>query len=73
MQNQLEQSARIHVKVAIKNAKGDKEDKKDYYFYNVGVQEVAGTVGGSTSIVCGGCDDSMGVLYGLLANIRGWQ
>jgi len=72
LENQPEQSSRIHVKVAIKNAKGDKEDKKDYYFYNVGAREVGdGTVGGpGTSIICDGCDDSMDVLYGLLTKIR---
>jgi hypothetical protein len=72
LENQPEQSSRIHVKVAIKNAKGDKEDKKDYYFYNVGAQEVGdGAVGGpGTSIICDGCDDSMDVLYGLLTKIR---
>jgi tetratricopeptide (TPR) repeat protein len=72
LENQPEQSSRIHVKVAIKNAKGDKEDKKDYYFYNVGAREVGdGAVGGpGTSIICDGCDDSMDVLYGLLTRIR---
>jgi hypothetical protein len=60
------------VKVAIKNAKGDKEDKKDYYFYNAGASAIDGTADGrpSVSIICDGCDDSMDVLYGLLTRIR---
>jgi hypothetical protein len=70
--NQPEQSSRLHVKVAIKNQKGDKEDKKDYYFYNAGATAVGdGSVGGpGTSIICSGCDDSMNVLYALLTKIR---
>jgi peptidyl-prolyl cis-trans isomerase A (cyclophilin A) len=60
------------VKVAIKNKKGDKEDKKDYYFYNIGAREDGdGTVGGpGTSIVCSGCDGSMNLLYAVLTKIR---
>jgi hypothetical protein len=70
--NQPAQSSRIHVKVAIKNKKGDKENKKDFYFYNAGATGVGdGTVGGpGASIICSGCDDSMDVLYGLLTKIR---
>jgi hypothetical protein len=72
LENQPEQSSRIHVKVAIKNAKGDKEDKKDYYFYNAGASAIDGTANGrpSVSIICDGCDESMDVLYGLLTKIR---
>ncbi len=72
LETQPERSSRIHVKVAIKNAKGDKEDKKDYYFYNAGASAIDGTADGrpSVSIICDGCDDSMDVLYGLLTRIR---
>lgn len=75
LENQPEQSSRLHVKVTIKNKKGDKEDKKDYYFYNVGAREDGdGTVGGpGTSIVCSGCDGSMNLLYALLTRIRSGQ
>ena len=73
LENQPEQSSRIHVKVAIKNAKGDKEDKKDYYFYNAGASAIDGTADGrpSVSIICDGCDDSMNTLYALLQRVRG--
>ena len=72
LENQPEQASRIHVKVAIKNAKGDKEGKKDYYFYNAGASAIDGTADGrpGVSIICDGCDDSMDVLYGLLTKIR---
>ena len=72
LENQPEQSSRLHVKVAIKNAKGDKEDKKDYYFYNAGASAIDVTVDGrpGVSIICDGCDDSMDVLYRLLTRIR---
>ena len=72
LENQPEQSSRIHVRVAIKNAKGDKEDKKDYYFYHASASAIDGTANGrpSVSIICDGCDDSMDVLYGLLTKIR---
>jgi hypothetical protein len=73
--NQPEQSSRLHVKVAVKNKKGDKENKKDYYFYNAGAIGVGeGTVGGpGASIICSGCDDSINLLYVLLTRIRDRQ
>jgi hypothetical protein len=57
---------RVHLKVAIKNKKGDKEDKKDFDFFNA-----ASTVGRDKGILgneieCNGCDDSIRVLYSLL-------
>jgi hypothetical protein len=58
--------------VAIKNKKGTKEDKKDYYFYSAGARAVGGgPVGEGASIDCGACDDSMNVLYSLLQKLRG--
>ncbi len=68
--NQREQLSRLHVKLAIKNKKGDKEDKKDFYFYNTAAQVMEGT-NGYGPIVCSRCDDSMNVLYALLVSIRG--
>lgn len=73
LENQPQRSSRIHVQVAIPNKKGNKEDKKDYYFYNAGTVAMgSGTPGGEgTSFVCNGCDDSMNVLYTLLQKVRG--
>jgi hypothetical protein len=69
--NQPDQASRLHVKVAIMNKKGTKEDKKDYYFYSAGATAVGGGPDGQgASISCGGCDDSMNVLYALLTKIR---
>ena len=63
-----------HVKVAVKNKKGTKDDKKDFYFYSAGASAVGGGPGGQgASISCSGCDDSMNVLYALLTKIRGGQ
>lgn len=70
--NQVEQVSRLHVKVAIKNKKGDKEDKKDFYFYNSAAQVKEGT-NGYGPIVCSRCDDSMNVLYALLQKVRGMR
>ena len=65
------QQASIYVKVAVKNKKGNKEDKKDYYFYSAGARAVGGGQGGAgASISCSGCDDSMNILYGLLTGSR---
>jgi hypothetical protein len=64
----------LHVKVAVKNRKGTKDDKKDYYFYSVGARAAGGGPNGEgASIDCGNCDDSMNVIYGLLTKIRGGQ
>ena len=62
---------RVHMKVAIKNKKGDKEDKKDFDFFNAGA-----TVGRDNGILgneieCNRCDDSISVLYSLLLMVRG--
>ncbi len=62
---------RVHMKVAIKNKKGDKEDRKDFDFFNA-----AATVGRNKGILgneieCNGCDDSISVLYSLLQMVSG--
>jgi hypothetical protein len=63
-----------HVKVGVKNKKGTKDDKKDYYFYSAGASAVGGGPGGQgASISCSGCDDSMNVLFSLLTRVRGGQ
>jgi uncharacterized caspase-like protein len=61
---------RIHMKVAIRNSKGDKEDKRDFDFFNAGA-----TVGPDKGILgneieCRRCDDSISVLYSLLQMVR---
>jgi hypothetical protein len=71
LENQPEQSSRIHLRVAIKNKKGNKEIKQDYYWYNAGAQAMGGDgYGQGASISCDGCDDSMDGLYGLLTKFR---
>ena len=66
-----QQNARIHIKVAVKNRKGDKESTKDFYFYSPGAVAVGTGPGGSGgSISCNECDDSMSVLYKLLQKVR---
>ena len=62
---------RAHLKVAIKNKRGDKEDKKDFDFFNA-----ASTVGRNKGLLgneieCHGCDDSIRVLYSLLQMVSG--
>ena len=82
--NEPQQNARIHIKAAVKNKKGNKESTKDFYFYSptavaVGATgpERGGAVGttgpGSAggSISCNASDDSMSVLYALLQKVRG--
>jgi len=75
LENQPQWASRVHVQVAIRNKKGDKEDKKNYYFYNAGATPTgAGALGGAgTSISCNGCDDSMNVLFVLLEMVRGMK
>jgi tetratricopeptide (TPR) repeat protein len=75
LENQPERASRLHLQVAIKNKKGDKEEKNDYYFYNAGaIATGAQAPGGEgTSFICTGCDDSMDVLYVLLAKLHGGQ
>jgi hypothetical protein len=60
------------MRVALKNRKGDKEETKDFYFYNARAAAAGdATVGGpGQSIVCNGCDSSMNTLYAILARIR---
>jgi len=60
---------RLRLKVLIKNKKGDKEDKKDFYFYNTAAQVQSGT-GGYGPIICAGCDDSLDVLLAIIMRFR---
>jgi hypothetical protein len=73
LENQPQFASRLYVQVAVKNKKGYKEDKKNYYFYNAGAAATgAGVPGGTgTSISCSGCDDSMSILYELLTKAHG--
>ncbi len=67
-----QQNARIHVKVAVRNKKGDKESTKNLYFYSPGAVAVGtGPGGAGGSISCKGCDDSMSILYALIQKVRG--
>ncbi|HEY6393313.1 MAG TPA: caspase family protein [Bryobacteraceae bacterium] len=62
----------VHIKVAVKNKKGDKENKKDYYFYNSQAQAVGYQPSNVVSLQCnGGCDDSMEVLFAMLQKVCG--
>ena len=65
---QPQQASRLKVKVTIKSVRGNKEIRQDYYFYDVGA-----SAAGDGSINCGGCGDSMNVLYALLTKFRGGQ
>lgn len=70
--NQPQQASLVRLKVAVKNKKGDKESKRDLYFYNLGAATVGSGPGGTgLSIACNRCDDSMSVLYALLQKVRG--
>lgn len=69
--DQPQQASRVHMKVTVKNKKGDKENKKDFYFYNLSAITVgAGPGGTGLSIACNGCDNSMNVLYALIEKVR---
>ena len=69
--NQPERASRVRLRVAIKNKKGNKEDKKEFYFYNPQAVTVGNGPGGTgLSIECRGCDDSMNILYALLTRVR---
>ena len=60
------QAYRIYLKLAIKNKKGDKEEKREYYIYNTGsTAPEPGNI-----IRCNSCDNSLNILYNLLQNIR---
>ena len=68
------QEPSLHVRVAIKNKKGNKESKKDYYFYSAGARAVGGDPAGEgASIDCSGCGYSLDVLDRLLTRIRSGQ
>jgi hypothetical protein len=60
-----EQPLRVRLKVVIKNAKGDKEDKKDFQFFHP-----SAFVDGFR-FYCNGCDASMKVLFAFLQHVRG--
>jgi hypothetical protein len=61
----------LHLKVAIKDKKGAKDNKKDFYFVNPGAATVGQGPGGTgLSIECNECDDSIDVLYALLQRVR---
>jgi hypothetical protein len=60
-----EQPLRVRLKVAIKNTKGDKEDKKDFEFYH------PSTFLNGIRFYCTGCDASMGALFAFLQHARG--
>lgn len=73
--NEPTNSSRIHLKVAVKNRRGDKDENKDFYLYNPRAAGTGdGAVGGpGASIVCDRCDNSMEVLYALLMRVRNGQ
>ena len=67
-----QQASRLLVKVAVLNKKGNKEEKRNYYFYPAGAVGVGGGPGGQgASISCSSCNDSMTVLHALLLKFRG--
>ena len=60
-----EQPIRVRLKVAIKNTKGDKEDKKEFQFFHP-----SAFVNGFR-FYCTECDASMSVLFAFLQHLRG--
>jgi hypothetical protein len=64
----------IHVKVAIMNKKGNKENKFDFEFYNprAAVIDTTGRAGYryTRGVACDGCDNSLLVLYKLLEKVH---
>ncbi len=62
--NEPNEAKRVRLKVAVKNKKGDREDKKSFQFYH------PSTFASGDTVVCQGCDDSMTVLYTLLQKTR---
>jgi hypothetical protein len=58
-------ASRLFLKVVVKDDKGDKEKKRDYYFYNAGAEDVGGGY-----VSCNSCDDSLNILYGVLTKFR---
>ena len=65
------QSASVRLRVAIKNKNGDKEDKRDFEFYNPdAIAYGNGPNGLGLAVKCDRCDDSMSVLYELIRMVR---
>jgi hypothetical protein len=61
----------IYLRVAIKNKKGDKEDTREFEFYNpAAITYGQGPDGLGRAVKCDGCDDSMSVLYELIRMVR---
>ncbi|MDX6527964.1 MAG: hypothetical protein QOH41_254 [Blastocatellia bacterium] len=60
-----EQPLRVRLKVAIKNTKGDKEDKKEFQFFH------PSAFMNGIRFYCTGCDASMNVLFAFLQHARG--
>jgi hypothetical protein len=58
-------ASRIFMKLIVKDEKGTKEKKRDYYFYNSGAADV-----GNGYVRCEACDDSLNTLYTLLKKFR---
>ncbi len=65
------QGSSVHLKVAIKNKKGDKEEKREFEFYNPAATAYGqGPNGLGLAVKCDGCDDSMNLLYELIRMVR---
>lgn len=60
-----EQPLRVRVKVAIRNTKGDKEDKKQFEFFH------PSAFMNGIRFYCNGCDASITVLFAFLQQVRG--
>jgi serine/threonine protein kinase len=70
IKNEPLKASRVNVNVAIPN--GKKEDKKDFNFHNPAADRYPVSPGSDmVALRCPDCDDSMFVLYRLLAKIRG--
>jgi tRNA A-37 threonylcarbamoyl transferase component Bud32 len=70
VKNEPEKQSRVHVKVSV--PKGEKTDRKDYNFQNVGASLFNRSRSNVAmySVRCLGCDDSMNVLFTLLQLVR---
>jgi hypothetical protein len=65
------QSASVRLRVAIKNKNSDKEDRRDFEFYNPdAIAYGNGPNGLGLAVKCDRCDDSMSVLYELIRMVR---
>lgn len=62
--NQPSQALRVNLRVALKNQKSGKEDKKDFEFYYPAVFL------NGFRINCNECDDSMNRLHAILTSVR---